>query len=236
MASNPIKSIDIVVQADMNYERILTAEKQLRFATSTSLTKIAQRGQAKAIQNIKKAFTTRAPWYNPKRAYGIKVIPSRVNGPTALESVVWTAADWLVSHETEGGEDKKLSGKPGQAGIVPRTFAIPSDMSFGSAALSHVGPKRTAGGAVSKGAKPARLVAVKRRPAFFVRAKSGIVLLLQRLAKGAEPVVRYVMPKKVKIKEEKTINPAVEVVVQFQFDKVFDEEFQKALKSARTTK
>lgn len=229
MATGSIKTLDIVVRADKNFDRILTLNRQLPYAAAVALTKTVDVGRNLAIDQLKRKFKLRGSWYKKERKFGIKIkTASRDN----LEASVYTLADWLEAHETEGGEEKQLSGKPGSAGFVPKHFAIPSDQSTQSGSLTHLPPKRTGTGAISRLVKPGRLIGKKRGGAFAIRVR-GFLLLLQRMKKGAEPVLRYALPKRVRIKENRTITPSVVTVVFNRYAQIFDEALEKALATAR---
>ncbi|HEX8773267.1 MAG TPA: hypothetical protein VF735_06640 [Pyrinomonadaceae bacterium] len=93
--------MEITTEVSSDVEKLLSLDKQIRFATAKTLTDVAKEAQSASIEAIQEHFITRNNWYLPSNRYGVHIEPATKEN---LQSAVKTDAYWLRPHET--GEDK----------------------------------------------------------------------------------------------------------------------------------
>ena len=222
--------IDIKVEGDIDY--YLTLDKQFVFATAVALTRVAQQAQSEDVPyELKREFTIRSDWWKKDRKFGIKI---RAATKSKLVSQVHTAADWLVAHETPGGKTKtphsrKRMGIPEGEGIDPVRAGVADP------------PKRSSKGIIAKRERPSRLLTGAEKAAgtkrkykgrtFKLKFPSGTIWVAKRI-RGILNVKWFMIPK-VKVKEDKTIEPGVFHAVQKHFGRLFDKALTDAIKDAK---
>lgn len=131
----------ITTETTGNLDQLIDFGKQLRFATAKTLTQVAKRAQAKAIEKIKAQVHPRAAWYLPSNRFGVRITPAR---PDSLTAEVKSDAYWLAAldqaqrHTAEAGHMlivptdvlRRLLGdknRPQRPGVFAKTFIIKTE-------------------------------------------------------------------------------------------------------------
>lgn len=196
-------SFDILLKRNFYPEKVA---KQMTFAAASALTKTAKEGQAAVIENLPKEFTLRTNWFEPKMRFGIRIKPAKKN---SLRAEVGTDAEWLDKFET--GKDKTPKN---------RFLAIPMD-----------NVRRNKKQLIQKSQRPAGL---RGRGDVVLQTKSGPVLF-QRQGRGKKKrlVALYNLETKAKIRKVSPVLTPVVKIVKGRLMRNFNEEFIKALKTAK---
>lgn len=185
-------------------EKIPDLEKNIRFATAVTLTRLAQAGQDASATAISSTFTVRNKWY----LTGPLAIKVETASKDKLKSAVKTAAGFLVPHET--GEDKVPAG---------RALAIPTP-----------NVKRTKRDIIRKSERPRAIKTLT----FVLQTKNGPVLATRRGRGKRKPlVILYGLESRAKIKKQSTVIEPVRRAVEQNLAKTFHENLARAFATAR---
>lgn len=204
--------------------------RQMTFAATKAINETLEGAQRETIESLQRHFIVRGTWYRPQQKYGIKAKFSRLNDLTAS---LYTAADWLVEHETGGTRTGKRAKKLAFPAVGPQQ------------------PRPQLPEKVVRALKPKRILPppgydpkVRRRGrrrarpfAFIVpsKKKSGVSLVLQRTTYDTKqkPLLMYVLETVRKFKQRPTvIEPTVEYFNR-HFETIYSKWLDEALRTAR---
>lgn len=226
--------VDIDVSGDI--DKLLNLDRQIQFATAATLTQLAKESQAEIRPALRKDFTIRGDWDDPKKKHGIKVKTASKN---RLEAAVYTSADWLLEAHGEHGGVKTPDGG-GQ------NLAIPSVENTRHGIQNKIRP----------GEKARKLLNnAPRTKAFKVKSKRGTTLIMQRVGLGAdgEPlrgkrgnflrgrgknvktktILKYALRPAVKVPQHPVITETTRKTVFGRLNPVFEANLRKAIETAK---
>jgi hypothetical protein len=209
------------VQTGGDFRKILTIEKQIRFAGASTLTKLAGMSQDAADVALHANFHVRRAWWKHTNRFGIKIKKAT---RADLESAVYTAADWLLEAEGHAAGVKVPDKHAGH-------LAVP-DVNETRHGIMKV---------VSKREKARYLLANPQQTrAFKVTTKSGYTLILQRKGgkggrggKKSKIVTKYIFRDRVKVPHHSVIVEPTIRTVNTQLGPVWDRELQHAWNTAK---
>lgn len=197
-------SLGILLKRNFYPEKVA---KQATFAAVKAINSIAKEGQSAVIDDeLPKDFTLRTNWYKPSNRFGIRV---RFANKNKLRAEVGTDAEFLDKFET--GNDKTPKNE---------FLAIPTD-----------NVRRNKKQLIQRLQRPQGL---RGRGDVVLPTKSG-PMLFQRQGRGKNKrlVALYNLEKRAKIQKLSPVIAPVVRVVNGKLMRNFNEEFIKALKTAR---
>ena len=137
---------------DKLYKNLSVVSKQLPFTLSVAMNSMAEEIRKAEIANLKKKFTLRSHWYEPRKKYGINIKPSKKKN---LEVRIFTRAGWMEQHVT--GEDKRS--------MYGKYIAIPTK-----------NVERTTTGKIKKSFRPSNL-----KGSFVKRDNTGDLVIYKKI-------------------------------------------------------
>jgi len=179
--------------------------KQIPFATALALTRTAKEIQREEVAHIRNEFTVRGSWLREGGRFGVGITPASKEN---LVAIVESRAPWLEAHE-EG------------------TTRTPAGAHF---AIPQKDIRRTKTQVIARSQRPK---ALKR--AFKIETTRGVPLLLQRIGRGKNSILRvmYQLTGRAKIAPRLRFVETGRAVVDKVWRRIFSEALDRAIRTAR---
>ncbi len=228
------------MDVDIKFDRNATvaiqrwAEKQVRFATAKSLTRVAQASQVEVQKRIVKEFNTTKKWWSKGSPTGIKIKMAKTNN---LEAEVFTGRlnTWLHRHEF--GKARMAKGRSLVIPAYKKSMGSPdkADPKFSGIKPATWKKAKGVSSAIAKWGKGGS--AKRKYPKVFMGKKArtkGMVFIKRKAGDGRPKLLftthlRTTKPMRKRLRMRETIEHTVEK----QFPKIWAREIASAIASGK---